>query len=147
MSFSLVQSVGERQASSTGDVNDPDAVVAKTDALGRQLRLSVAWSNEARLGTHRRREESGSGNAECTQCLGKWPGWGRHLNLGDALDARIIVCRTCRFQLCTGGLLTSGPAKRQDRTTIPWPSGLPSAKCVQADDCWNWSCNAAWLTS
>ncbi|CAJ1359123.1 unnamed protein product [Effrenium voratum] len=30
-----------------GDVNDPDAVVAKTDALGRQLRLSVAWSNEA----------------------------------------------------------------------------------------------------
>ena len=30
-----------------GVVNDPDAVLQKTDALGRVLRLSVAWSNEA----------------------------------------------------------------------------------------------------
>ena len=30
-----------------GVVNDPDAVLQKTDALGRVLRLCVAWSNEA----------------------------------------------------------------------------------------------------
>ena len=30
-----------------GVVNDPDAVLAKTDALGRQLRLAVAWTSES----------------------------------------------------------------------------------------------------
>ena len=30
-----------------GAMNDPDAILQKTDQLGRALRLCVAWSNEA----------------------------------------------------------------------------------------------------
>lgn len=36
-----------RRHKKPGVVNDPDAVLQKTDALGRVLRLCVAWSNEA----------------------------------------------------------------------------------------------------
>ncbi|CAK9073303.1 unnamed protein product [Durusdinium trenchii] len=42
-----IEELAQALVEEPGVVNDPDAVLQKTDVLGRALRLSVAWSNEA----------------------------------------------------------------------------------------------------